>query len=78
MTLLSVIDEDPNESDYEDLDDCEIRRRRSENELSNSWRLGLFLAILSGIFFTASSIMIQYFKVSAMEIFLIRSILQVP
>ena len=80
VTLLSVIDEDPNESDYEDLDECsEIQRRRLsiQHELKNSWKLGLFLAILSGIFFTASSIMIQYFNVMAMGIFLIRSVLQV-
>ena len=80
VTLLSVIDEDPNESDYEDLDECsEIQRRRHsiQYELKKSWKLGLFLAILSGIFFTASSVMIQYFMVESMGIFLIRSVLQV-
>ena len=77
QTFLSVIDEDPNESDYDDLDECEIQRRLSVNQdLKNSWKLGLFLAVLSGIFFTATSIMVQYFKVPAMEIFLVRSLFQ--
>ena len=64
--------------DYEDLDEREFQRRQSIHmELKNSWKLGLVLAILSGIFFTATSIMIQYFQVPAMEIFLVRSIFQV-
>lgn len=79
QTLLSVIDEDPSESDLDSsLDECEIQRRQSiQQDLRKSWRLGLFLAVLSGIFFTATSIMVQYFKVPAMEIFLVRSIFQV-
>lgn len=79
QTLLSVIDEDPCEDDLDShLDECEIQRRQSiQQDLRKSWRLGLFLAVLSGIFFTATSIMVQYFKVPAMEIFLVRSIFQV-
>ncbi len=77
VTILSVIDEDPNESCDEGDSEVEISRRQSmHQELQNSWRLGIFLAVLSGIFFTATSIMVQYFAVPAMEIFLVRSIFQ--
>ena len=83
-TLLSVIDEDPDEEDDDAiiLEQHEFQRRQSIAELRNrgwinSWKVGLFLAILSGILFTATNILIQYFNVEALEIFLIRSILQV-
>ena len=46
-------------------------------QVIRSWRVGLFLALASGILFTSTNFMIQYFEVEALEILLVRSIFQV-
>lgn len=81
MSILSVIDEDP-EDEYEDLDSsCDLRSRRQslaeEFRQQHTWKFGLIMALLSGVFFTATSIMIQFFQVNATELLLVRSIFQV-
>ena len=77
-TLLSVIDEDPHEDEYEDIDGCESRRQSINSEFRHhNWKFGLIMALLSGVFFTATSIMIQFFQVNATELLLVRSIFQV-
>lgn len=40
------------------------------------WRLGLFLAVVSGLLFTANNFLIQYFSIEALEILLVRSVVQ--
>ena len=40
------------------------------------WRLGLFLAVVSGLLFTANNFLIQYFRIEALEILLVRSVVQ--
>ena len=78
LTILSVIDEDPHEDEYESLDECDIQRRQSVSVgLKQKWKFGIVIALLSGIFFTVTSIMIQYFQVNATELLLVRSIFQV-
>ena len=41
-TLLSVIDEDPHEDEYEDIDGCESRRQSINSEFRHhNWKFGL-------------------------------------
>ena len=40
------------------------------------WRLGISLAVVSGLLFTGNNFMIQYYDVNAFEILLVRSVLQ--
>ena len=80
VTLLSVIDEEGSEADlYENLDDIDLLTRRESLtvQLRKSWRLGLFLALLSGVLFTGNNFLIQYFHVEPFEILLVRSLFQV-
>lgn len=41
------------------------------------WKLGLVLAGISGILFTANNFLIQYFEVDSLEMLLVRSVVQV-
>ena len=75
-----MIDEEGSEADlYENLDDVDILTRRESLtvQLRKSWRLGLFLALLSGVLFTGNNFLIQYFQVEPFEILLVRSLFQV-
>ena len=48
-----------------------------ENDTSRrSWKIGLIMAILSGVLCTASNFFVQYFQVDAIEMLLVRSGLQ--
>jgi hypothetical protein len=76
VTLLSVIDENPSDEDCEGLS-IDSRRQSFNVELIRSWRIGLTLAIASGLLFTATNFLIQYFAVEALEILLVRSLFQV-
>ena len=53
------------------------RRNTLQEQLRKSWKLGLFLALASGVLFTGNNCMIQYFQVDPLEILLVRSLFQV-
>ena len=42
-----------------------------------SWKIGIILAIFSGFLFTVNNFLIQYFAINAIEMLLVRSIVQV-
>jgi hypothetical protein len=48
----------------------------AENDVFR-WQFGLFLAVTSGLLFTANNFLIQYFRIGALEILLVRSVVQV-
>ena len=52
-------------------------RNTLQEQLRKSWKLGLFLAMASGVLFTGNNCMIQYFQVDPLEILLVRSLFQV-
>ena len=54
-----------------------FRRNTLQEQLRKSWKLGLFLALASGVLFTGNNCMIQYFQVDPLEILLVRSLFQV-
>ena len=45
-------------------------------ECNRKWRIGICLAVLSGVLFTATNFLIQYYDVNAFEILMVRSVLQ--
>ena len=57
-------------SGYVEIEDSEIKTSR------RSWKIGLTLAIISGVLCTASNFFVQYFNVDAIEMLLVRSGLQ--
>ena len=40
------------------------------------WRIGLTLALTSGLLFTANNFLIQYYEVDPLEMLLVRSVIQ--
>ena len=49
--------------------DADIARQRE-------WRYGIFMAVTSGILFTANNFFIQWFEVNSLEMLLVRSVVQ--
>ena len=43
-----------------------------------SLQIGIALAIFSGFLFTANNFLVQYFEIGALEVLLVRSVVQVP
>ena len=73
---------------YNNLYDIENSENRSNNTNDNDdddtssstsglkWQIGLFLSILSGLLFTANNFLIQFFKIEALEVLFVRSVVQ--
>ena len=68
-----------------DLENSENRNNdnngNNDNNTSSStsglkWQLGLFLSMLSGLLFTANNFLIQFFKIEALEVLFVRSVVQ--
>ena len=59
-------------SDSDNISDALL----AENDVFR-WQFGIFLAVTSGLLFTANNFLIQYFRIEALEILLVRSIVQV-
>ncbi len=56
---------------------CIKAAHKHVDEIDPRWQFGIFLAVTSGLLFTANNFLIQYFRIEALEILLVRSIVQV-